>query len=175
MPYIELWIFMLKLNLSIKAFILSAVIVGAIIVGAIAFVPPRAEGTTAYLLITTDKEIYSIGENITINLYVVNNGSTTINIISDSYSLEIYNSSGGFINGAGGGVQNDRIDPLIISPYTTRLNSLFPIRWNQLALIDYDPVTGPVLEQVLSGVYEIRATLLDYPLNATKTFEIRHT
>jgi hypothetical protein len=165
---------MLKLNLSVKAFILSAIIVSAIIVGAIAFAPRKAQGTTAYLLITTDKEVYSVGENVTISLYVVNNGSTTIRMPTDSCHYDIYNSSGTIIYGGGAIIDYLYPDRPTILPYDSYLVSSFPQYWNQTALTGkYTPGIGYEFKQAPPGVYGISARLYDYPLNATKTFEIR--
>lgn len=113
------------------------------------------------LRVETDKDVYLVGENVTITLYFVNNGSTEITLPSLSYYLEIRGPSG-FVLGMA--VEEMRYvgDPIIIPPSSERCIDSYV--WGQI-----DTETR---SQVPTGAYTIYVGLGYYALEGSKTIQI---
>lgn len=130
------------------------VILGCLTIGA-----ENPESLQVSMRIETDKDLYLVGENVTISLYFVNDEGIEITVDTLSYRLEIHNSvdSRIFIMGR----MEMRNGSVIIPQYEERLIDIYI--WNQ---IDFNG------NQVPTDTYTISASLFDYALEGEKTFQI---
>lgn len=154
-----------------KAFLFSAILCVVVVSSLVVFTSSQLSinhEPDTYLRVESDKDVYSIGEKVTIPIYFVNNRDTYVELISIDLKYTIYNYWG--IGVDGGGIFCLVVGPIRVEPHTEILifNHLY---WGQTTFIYLDG--GEVKTfQVPPGEYRIKVTLAYYGLSGSKTIQI---